>query len=636
MKVQNQSNSNRFRGKGFIGRYQELIRNVVIPYQYEVLNDRIDGIEKSHAITNFINAHKALIGENDHDGFYGMVFQDSDVAKWIEAAAYSLGICPDSELERMVDEVIDIVADAQDEDGYLDTYFTIKDKEKRFTNLFEAHELYCNGHMIEAAVAYFEATGKSKLLNVMKKCADHIYDIFITGKKAGYPGHPEIELALMRLYRVTSEKKYLELAKHFIDVRGVDPEFFEKETKERDWNIWGADAKDTEYNQSMMPLRKQKDAVGHSVRAVYLYTAMADLASETDDKELKEACKNLWNSIVKKRMYVTGGIGSTVIGEAFTVDYNLPNDTVYAETCASIGLMYFASRMLELEVIGEYADVMERAFYNTVLAGMQLDGKRFFYVNPLEVIPGVSGVACTHKHTLPERPTWYACACCPPNVARTVGSIAKYAYGENETAIFCHMYIEGQMQFNNGTVIECETDYPYELSVNYKIKKGNTRFAIHIPGWSHNSYSVYLGDKRIDNNLSKGYIYLDVKEGDEIKVVLDDSIKKIYCSTKVSSNLGQVAIQRGPLVYCAEGVDNDSDVLGLVVKDGGYLKALEYDENLLSGIIPIEVEGYRIKESDTLYSDEKPEKTPCTIKMVPYYTWGNRGINEMKVWLPEK
>ena len=405
---------------------------------------------------------------------------------------------------------------------------------------------------------------------------------------------------------------------------------------ERYWNIWGADAKDTEYNQSMMPLRKQKDAVGHSVRAVYLYTAMADLASETDDKELKEACKNLWNSIVKKRMYVTGGIGSTVIGEAFTVDYNLPNDTVYAETCASIGLMYFASRMLELEVIGEYADVMERAFYNTVLAGMQLDGKRFFYVNPLEVIPGVSGVACTHKHTLPERPTWYACACCPPNVARTVGSIAKYAYGENETAIFCHMYIEGQMQFNNGTVIECETDYPYELSVNYKIKKGNTRFAIHIPGWSHNSYSVYLGDKRIDNNLSKGYIYLDVKEGDEIKVVLDDSIKKIYCSTKVSSNSGQVAIQRGPLVYCAEGVDNDSDVLGLVVKDGGYLKALEYDENLLSGIIPIEVEGYRIKESDTLYSDEKPEKTPCTIKMVPYYTWGNRGINEMKVWLPEK
>ena len=198
------------------------------------------------------------------------------------------------------------------------------------------------------------------------------------------------------------------------------------------------------------------------------------------------------------------------------------------------------------------------------------------------------------------------------------------------------MYIEGQMQFNNGTVIECGTDYPYELSVNYKIKKGNTRFAIHIPGWSHNSYSVYLGDKRIDNDLSKGYIYLDVKEGDEIKVVLDDSIKKIYCSTKVSSNLGQVAIQRGPLVYCAEGVDNDSDVLGLVVKDGGYLKALEYDENLLSGIIPIEVEGYRIKESDTLYSDEKPEKTPCTIKMVPYYTWGNRGINEMKVWLPEK
>lgn len=636
MKVQNQSNSNRFRGKGFIGHYQELIRNVVIPYQYEILNDRIEGIEKSHAITNFINAHKALTGDNNHDGFYGMVFQDSDVAKWIEAAAYSLGICPDNKLEKTVDEVIDIVASAQDEDGYLDTYFTIKDKEKRFTNLLEAHELYCIGHMTEAAVAYFEATGKDKLLNVMKKCADHIYDIFITGKKAGYPGHPEIELALMRLYKVTSDKKYLELAKHFIDVRGVDSKFFEKEARERDWNVWGGDGKDTEYNQSMMPLREQKDAVGHSVRAVYLYTAMADLASETDDKELKEACKTLWNSIVKKRMYVTGGIGSTVIGEAFTVDYNLPNDTVYAETCASIGLMFFASRMLELEVIGEYADVMERAFYNTVLAGMQLDGKRFFYVNPLEVIPGVSGVACTHKHTLPKRPTWYACACCPPNVARTIGSIAKYAYGENEDTVFCHMFIEGQMQFDNGTIIECETNYPYDLSVKFKIKKGNTKLAIHIPGWSHNSYSVFVGDSMVDDELSSGYIYLDVNEGDEIRIVLDDSIKKIYCSSKVSANAGQVAIQRGPLVYCAEGVDNDSDVLGLEVKDGGYLKALEYDENLLSGIVPIEAEGYRIKASDTLYSDKKAEKTPCTIKMVPYYTWGNRGVGEMKVWLPEK
>ena len=256
----------------------------------------------------------------------------------------------------------------------------------------------------------------------------------------------------------------------------------------------GSDGKDVEYNQSFAPVREQKDAVGHSVRAVYLYTAMADIAAETGDEELLNACKTLWKSIVTKRMYVTGAIGSTVLGEAFTVDYNLPNDTTYGETCASIGLMYFASRMLECEVKGEYADIMERAFYNTVLAGMQLDGKRFFYVNPLEIIPGVSAVAQTHKHTLPERPTWYACACCPPNVARTVSSIAKYAYGENENTAFCHMFADGTMTFSNGIELECSTKYPYELEVSYKINKGNGKLAIHIPGWSHNSYKVLKND----------------------------------------------------------------------------------------------------------------------------------------------
>ena len=648
MKVQNQSNSNRFRGKGFIGRYQELIRNVVIPYQYEVLNDRIDGIEKSHAITNFINAHKALIGENDHDGFYGMVFQDSDVAKWIEAAAYSLGICPDSELERMVDEVIDIVADAQDEDGYLDTYFTIKDKEKRFTNLFEAHELYCNGHMIEAAVAYFEATGKSKLLNVMKKCADHIYDIFITGKKAGYPGHPEIELALMRLYRVTSEKKYLELAKHFIDVRGVDPEFFEKETKERDWNIWGADAKDTEYNQSMMPLRKQKDAVGHSVRAVYLYTAMADLASETDDKELKEACKNLWNSIVKKRMYITGGIGSTVIGEAFTVDYNLPNDTVYAETCASIGLMYFASRMLELEVIGEYADVMERAFYNTVLAGMQLDGKRFFYVNPLEVNPGVSGEIFGYKHVIPERPGWYACACCPPNLVRMVTSLGRYARDEDDDVIYSHLFIGQEARLKKAD-IKVVSEYPWKGHVSYSItpKTGDEfAVAIHIPGYLK-SFEVTLNGMRLKENdetkadvfysYRDGYIYIKNKwhDNDVIEISFNMDIRVIYANTKVREDIGCAALQRGPVVYAFEGVDNDDDVQSLMI-DVSRLNEAQIEteaEGILKGAVLLDIPAVRLESSDALYSEKPPRQKSVIARAIPYYMWGNRGLNQMRVWM---
>ena len=635
MKVQVQSESSKYMGEGFMKYCQELIRTVVIPYQYEVLNDRIEGIEKSHAIQNFINAAKQLKGDTDHDGFYGMVFQDSDVAKWLEAAAYSLSVHPDAELEKTVDEVIDIVAAAQDEDGYLNTYYTVKDVDRRWTNLLEGHEMYCSGHMIEAAVAYYEATGKTVLLDVMKKNADHIYKHFVTDKAPGYPGHPEIELALMKLYRATGEKKYLDLAKHFIDVRGVDVFFYENEVANRGWSVWGSDGKDHNYQQAAAPVREQKDAVGHSVRAVYLYTAMADLAAEIGDEELIQACRNLWESIVERRMYVTGAIGSTVLGEAFTVDYNLPNDTTYGETCASIGLMYFASRMLEREVKGEYADVMERAFYNTVLAGMQLDGKRFFYVNPLEIIPGVSGVAQTHKHTLPERPQWYACACCPPNVARTVSSIAKYAYGENDKTAFCHMFADGCMSFGNGIKIRCTTGYPYDLNVKYEILEGEGQIAIHIPGWSMDNVSVLHGTAPV-NEIVDGYVYIDIKSGDLIDIKLDSEIKKIYCSTVVASNTGAVALQRGPLVYCAEGVDNEGDILSLTVKEGGQSRALDYDKDLLSGIVPIEVEGYRSEAISGLYSTSKPEKVPCMIKMIPYYTWGNRGLNQMRVWLPER
>lgn len=636
MKIQLQSDCKNYKSTGFMNKLQYKIRNVVIPYQYEILNDRIDGIEKSHAIQNFINAAKQLKNDSDHDGFYGMVFQDSDVAKWLEAAAYSLTVYPDSELEKKVDEVIDIVSAAQDEDGYLNTYYTVKDKDKRWTNLLEGHELYCSGHMIEAGVAYYEATGKTSLLDVVKKNADHIYRYFITDKNPGCPGHPEVELALMKLYRATEDDRYFELAKHFVDVRGVDPEFFEKEAANRSWSVWGSDGRDASYNQASKPVREQSDATGHSVRAVYLYTAMADIAAETEDSELMEACRRLWRSIVDRRMYVTGGIGSTVEGEAFSTDYNLPNDTAYCETCASIGLMYFASRMLEHEVKGEYADIMERAFYNTVLAGMQLDGKQFFYVNPLEVLPGISGSIRTHRHTLPQRPQWYACACCPPNVARTVSSIARYAYGENDATAYCHMYAPGEMAFDNGIKISCETNYPHELNVSYRVISGKGKLAIHIPGWSMDNYSVAVNNEIISAEVTDGYIYINVSEGDNILITLDAEIKKVYCSTNVADNTGAVAIQRGPLCYCAEGVDNDNDILSLSIREGGEMKSGAFDDKLLDGIIPIEVDGYRSEKTDGLYSMKKPLSKPCKIKMIPYYTWGNRGINQMRVWLPEK
>ena len=340
-------------GEGFLSQKQKLVRQVVLPYQYDIMDDKLPGVEKSHALENLRLAARKMAGEEvPPDAFYGMVFQDSDVAKWLEAAAYALAAGPDPELEARMEEVIDLLEQGQRPDGYLDSYFTVKAPGKEWTNLQEAHELYCAGHLMEAACAYYEATGKDRFLKIMEKNGDCIYRHFMEACPRGFSGHPEIELALMRLYRATGNEKYKELCAHFIDVRGQEPNYFIEEQKTRGWNVWGNDSLDTDYTQSTKPVREQEDAVGHAVRAVYLYTGMADLAKESGDESLQAACKTLWDSITKRRMYVTGGIGSTVIGEAFTVDYDLPNATVYAETCASIGLIFFARRMLELEPQG--------------------------------------------------------------------------------------------------------------------------------------------------------------------------------------------------------------------------------------------------------------------------------------------
>ena len=632
MKVQHQISVRSFKAEGFIENYQRLISETVIPFQYSVLNDKSLDTEKSHVVQNFINAGKALKGNSNHDGFYGMVFQDSDAAKWIEAAAYSLSNYPDKELEKTVDELVDIISNAQDEDGYLNTYYTIKDREKRWTNLLEGHELYCSGHMIEAACAYFEVTGKDKLLKVMLKNAEHIYKVFVTCGHEGYPGHPEIELALLKLYRTTGNKHCLELAEHFINIRGVDPDYYKKEKEKRDWTVWGNNAENNNYQQSGMPVRKMSDAVGHAVRAVYLYTGMADLASLTEDKELFSACRRLWESITQRQMYITGGIGSTAIGEAFSVDYDLPNDTAYAETCASIGLMFFASRMLENDINGEYADVMEQAFYNTVLAGIQLDGKRFFYVNPLEVIPGISGVSPTHRHDLTLRPKWYSCACCPPNAARLISSIAVYAYGENSDTAFCHMFAAGKICFENGIKIYCKTSYPYDFNITYEIEKGG-RLAIRIPHWSK-TYTLNINEKAIEVTPIKGYIYIEVSNGDTVKLRLDDKPRFIYASSRVPELSGRVSLCRGPLVYCFEGIDNNGDVLSVSLKRNGKVDVSDADE-LLGGAVKLTAQAVYIQQSDKLYSDVAPVHKPCKAVAVPYYTWGNRGENQMRVWMNE-
>ncbi|MBO5353643.1 MAG: glycoside hydrolase family 127 protein [Lachnospiraceae bacterium] len=639
----------------FLGAYEKLVVEQVIPYQEKALKDEIPEAEKSHAIENFRQAAKMLAEGICEEEFYGMVFQDSDVAKWLEAAAYSLVNHPDAELEQRADDIIALIGSAQQEDGYLNTYFTVKEPDKKWTNLQEAHELYCAGHFIEAAVAYYEATGKDSLLNIMKKNADHIYRRFVEEKAEGYPGHPEIELALMRLYDTTKEKKYLELAAHFINVRGVDPDYYKKEAETKGWTVWGMNPEDTEYAQNQAPVRELTKATGHSVRAVYLYTGMAHLAAETGDESLVRACETLWDNIVKQRMYITGGIGSTNQGEAFTKDYNLPNDTAYAETCASIGLMFFARRMLQMKKDSRYADEMERALYNTVLAGMQLDGKRFFYVNPLEVIPGISGEAVTHRHTLPQRPKWFGCACCPPNVARTLTSIAEYAWSETEEAVFSHLYVGGELDLteSKGVKIQVETGYPYDGNVNYRIvkdgkEKTELTLAIRLPGWckqlsvSRNGGMVCQknedGWKVIAPGVhhQDGYLYISGTVGNEdvISVSMDMPVYRVYSNPAVASNNGRVALMRGPLVYCVEGVDNNGDVLGLSIAEGTILYS-GYRPELLSGVVTLSVPGVRTKRTEELYLTEKPEQEPVNITAIPYYAWGNRGLNEMRVWMPE-
>ncbi|MGN0552075.1 MAG: glycoside hydrolase family 127 protein [Oscillospiraceae bacterium] len=630
MKTQNQISVTEYKASGFIGKYQQLVRDTVIPYQHSVLWDNAPDTEKSHVAANFINAGKALRGEDIGDGFYGMVFQDSDAAKWLEAAAYSLAAKPDEALEKQADELIDLIAAAQDKDGYLNTYFTIKDTDKRWTNLLEGHELYCSGHMIEAACAYYEATGKRKILDVASRNAECIYNRFVAQNIKGWPGHPEIELALLKLYRLTKNEHFLTLSKKFIDERGTDPSFYAEEAKKRNWSVWNSDPWSNDYRQSGKPVREQTEATGHAVRAVYLYTGMADLASETNDKELFEACRRLWSNIVHQKMYITGGIGSTAMGEAFTVDYDLPSDTAYSETCAAIGLVFFGSRMLENEIKGEYGDIMELAFYNTVLAGMQLDGKRFFYVNPLEVDPGISGVACTHTHDLPIRPKWYACACCPPNVARLIGSIGTYAYGENADTAYCHLFAAGNVNFKNGMTLECITNYPYDMTVKYKVS-GNGRLAVRIPSWSR-SYTISVNRTDHSPTPENGYVYININGSADIELVFDGTPSFVRASCKVPRLAGMTALMRGPLVYCFEGVDNGK-VSELRIDRSAVPEVGEFDPDFLGGTTKLTVKAERITDCGDLYTSEPEQCVPCEATAVPYYTWGNRGENEMRVWM---
>ncbi|MDF2936874.1 MAG: hypothetical protein K0Q90_2247 [Paenibacillaceae bacterium] len=635
---------------GFWSDYLKLVREVVIPYQYETLHDRVPGVEPSHAIRNF------RIAAGDEEGeFYGFVFQDSDVAKWLEAVGYSLAVHPDPELERRADEVIELVARAQQPDGYLNTFFTVKEPGKRWTNLTDCHELYCAGHMMEAAAAYYRATGKRKLLDVCCRFADHIADVFGTGEGQlpGYDGHQEIELALVKLYQATGEEKYLKLAQYFIDQRGVEPSFLVEEWKKRNGlGYWSAvpskNPPNVSYHQAHLPVREQETAVGHAVRAVYMYTAMADLAAYTGDEALLAACKRLWANIVHKQMYITGGIGSTHHGEAFTFDYDLPNDTVYAETCASIGLIFFASRMLRLEARSEYADVLERALYNTVIAGMARDGRHFFYVNPLEVWPKASRGNPGKHHIKPVRPGWFSCACCPPNVARLLSSLGEYLYTVNGDTLFVHLYIGGEADVEVGgglsAGLRLESSLPWEGRASLELSLPSAAaftLALRMPAWCGAPQVSVNGEPvEVHACVRDGYAYIGRvwKTGDRVELDLPMEAQLVRAHPQLRANAGRVAIQRGPLVYAVEEADNGYGPLSALVVQRDAPLVAQFDDKLLGGAVVVEGQAVAEEESGWsggLYSASQKKTVPVSFKAIPYYLWGNRGEGEMAVWLRE-
>jgi len=627
----------------FWARLRETVRREGIPHQWEALNDRLPDAAPSYCMRNFrIAAGKE---EGRHGGW---MFQDSDVAKWLEGVAYSLAWHPDPELEATADSAIDEVVAAQQEDGYLDTYYIIRGIDKRWTNLRDNHELYCAGHMLEAAVAYYEVTGKRKLLDAMIRFVDHIDSVLgpEEGKLHGYGGHPEIELALMRLYNVTHDEKHARLAAYFITQRGQAPLFFEEEAARTGiGGGWKDSPLGLQYFQAHMPLADQPDAVGHSVRALYLYSGLADVAHHTGDEALLAACRRLWLSATRRRMYINGGVGSSHHGEAFTYDYDLPNDTVYGETCASIALVFFAKRMLEGELSSEYADVMERALYNGIISGMQLDGKKFFYVNPLEVVPEACEKDALRTHVKPERQKWFGCACCPPNLIRLLTSLERYAYSQAEDALYTHLYMSGSAEADiAGTKVKwtVETDYPWHGEIGITVapeKPARFRMALRIPGWCR-SYAAAVNGEAISAPVENGYLMIDRewKNGDGIVLSLDMPVTLYRADPLVREDAGCLAVMRGPVVFCLEEADNGNNLhLVRLGKTEAKDFTWQYEEETLGGVVTLSAPGIRESaESTALYMVKEDIKTsPVTLRFIPYYAWANRGIGEMRVWVRE-
>jgi DUF1680 family protein len=601
------------------------VRDVVLPYMWEILNDRIENAEKSHCIENF----KVAGGLSD-DEYYGTVFVDTDLYKWIEAVSYFLSAENDPELEKLCDQAIDLIGAAQQPDGYLNTYFIVVAPDKRWTNLMEGHELYCAGHLIEAAVAHYQATGKVKLLNIARRFADLIELTFGKDKKRGYPGHPEIELALIRLYEVTREERYLSLAGYFINERGVGENIFAEECRKEGHSYIFPEMAHfkADYFQSHLPVRKQKCAAGHAVRAMYLYSGMADLARLTNEPELIEACDRLYENTVSRQMYVTGGVGSARLGERFTVDFDLPSDSVYAETCASIGLMLFSSRMWLLNRKKSYYDIWEQVLYNTVLSGMGRDGQHFFYVNPLEVVPQIISKNPMLSHIKTQRQEWFGVACCPPNLARILTSMRGYIYALEGDRLYILSHIGSSFEKGGLYVKLSREGDEYTLTID----GGPRDVILRLP-----ENSALMGDQF--KNPEEGYFSIHHTGGKkQYSYSLKPLIRVLRAHPSVSALAGKLCVQRGSTIYCAEGSDNAVPLSALRLPVDAVFTE-EKAEWLEEDMPILKTAGYRVSSINwerKLYGSQPCVYESQEITLIPYSHWGNRGENEMRVWLNEK
>ena len=666
-------------------REMDLVRNEVIPYQWEALNDRVPGASPSWWMHNMRAAARRQAaarggkpwnpaknmrfetlpekGETpDPDAFYGFAFQDTDGYKWLESVSYQLMRQPDEQLQATAQSAVDAICAAQDPDGYLDTYYILGNREQAFSNLKDMHELYCLGHLTEAAVAWHQATGREDLLQAACRYADCVAARIgrEEGKLRGYPGHEIAEMALVRLWEETGEDRFLEQARYFIDERGQEPSFFAQEEMRRGRKDLPSSS-GYAYHQAHQPVRDQREAVGHAVRAMYLYSGMADVARITGDESLRKACETLWESTVQQKRYITGGVGATHVGEAFSRPYDLPSDTAYSETCASIGLAFFARRMLQLRPDSRYADIMEEALYNTVLAGMALDGKSFFYVNPLASDPKACATDSRLGHVKPIRQKWFGCACCPPNIARIVSSLPAYAYTASKDTLYVHLYVAGEVQTSlNGSPLKLrvESAMPWDGTVRLVVEEGSAEgtISVRLPGWSKDPkvtpvtlssiLTPSMHEALVDPKEIKeqdGYLAMSGtwSAGDRIEMTFDMPVRIMKANTHVRELSDQVCFCRGPIVWCAEAADN-----------GGELQNWRVDAASLAGnpdqihMEEIQIDGVTLRklrvparktvpsEDDLLYREWEPDREePGELTLIPYFAWDNRGENEMRVWL---